>query len=202
MNVNAKILCIFLLMLISSIELSAVEIPNNFSLLDSLVSRQSRNFSDYCKKNNLSKIKLTVNGNMGTGFVEDRIMKAINANSILLTSSDSGTISFKVNIVNLGVKYEWANSEYSKIKRIISSDITFSESKNKDAFNLINIKSSENIDTLDTDYFDYVQSGDNDFAKSKLPPKNESFLDEVIEPVIVVGSVILTVVLLFSVRSN
>ncbi len=41
-----------------------------------------------------------------------------------------------------------------------------------------------------------------DFAKSKIPPKPSSFWKEIVQPVAIIGAAVITVVLLFSMRSN
>lgn len=197
-----KILATALIFVMGS-QLFATELSNNFAIIDSLVCVQSHLFSKYCKNHNYKRIKLNVNGSSGSSFVEDRLMKAINQDSLLLSLSNTGSGLFKINIINIGVRYGWADNDYTKIKRTITSDIAFYE-YNNDSSKIcpINIAIQEYSDTLSSAYVDFIQSGDYDFAKSTLPPKNKSFLDEIIEPVLVVGSVVLTVILLFSVRSK
>ena len=56
------------------------------------------------------------------------------------------------------------------------------------------------VDTVKYDQVRSIENFDYDFAKGKIP--DESFWDSFLEPFVAIGTIVLTIILLFTVRSN
>lgn len=98
------------------------------------------------------------------------------------------------------------NINYLEVKDNLNREITINASiyiieKNGELKLLDNLNTIYN-DVIEMDDIDRLENEMFTFTKGKLPKSKKSFFDEIIEPVIVVGTAVLTVVLFFSVRTK
>ncbi|MDC1068921.1 hypothetical protein OAQ99_07160, partial [Candidatus Kapabacteria bacterium] len=93
------------------------------------------------------------------------------------------------------VKYK---PEYSWVGNKIRRQIDFSMSCFSNNF----IANKSFVDTINYEDIEYIEESEFDFDKAVVPKKDGSFFKKYLEPIIIVGSTLVTVFLLFTVRSS
>lgn len=113
-------------------------------------------------------------------------------------STSSGT-TLKLNINEFDIKYLETNENLIRTINIDAS--IYILDKNGELKLLDNLHSRYN-DIIEANEVTNIENEMFPFTKGKLPKGRKSFFDELIEPIIVVGATVLTVVLFFSVRTK
>lgn len=185
---------IFLYFFLSNFAL-ATELRTNKQIIDSLFDRFVTQ-AIFKIKNNLSNSYKVV-GQNEFDYFNNKLTDILLENNIIL--NQNSITSLKLQINNLEIFYS-ENSDFTEREILFNAQIFLID---KDG----NISSLHEINTLYKDKIEknkisYIENHNFNFTKGKNTQKNSSFFKEILEPVIIVSSAILTVVLFFSVRTK
>ncbi len=169
------------------------ETHTNMQLLDSLASK----IPGEIKKEfpNLSEVQLDFNKHPNAWFVEQKIV-----NSKLFSVKEIDTLpKLSILLSEFGVKYNRINSDSLEREVTIKYEAVLYDKSQTRSHEGRNWTIKDNIAQKD---LAIIESSPYPFNKAPVPEEEKTWLDEALEPVILVGSAALTVILFFTVRSN
>ncbi len=169
------------------------ELPTNMQILDSLTSKVPAEIkADFPE---LTELSLDFNEHPNSWYVEQKI---VNSGLFTIKEIDS-TPKLSILLSEFGVKYIRISSDsLERHIRIKYEAVLYDNGITKP---------HKGLDLVVKDRFAekdllIVESSPYPFSKSPVPEQETTWLDEALEPVILVGSAALTVILFFTVRSN
>lgn len=174
----------------------------NFAVLDSL----SRYAADSVLKrlNNLHNKEFLVDfgKHPASWMVEQYLVnKALEQGKKFFGETEKKLPELNINIKEAGVRYDRVKSSDS-LKRELFFIVSLSmERDNGILYGLPQILVKKE-DVVARDDLAYLESSPYPFAKGKIPEPESSFFDKIAEPVIFISTAIITIALLFSVRSG
>jgi hypothetical protein len=172
--------------------------------MDSISNDCIHSLSSYIIQNKeLKTFHLEINDIVKNGseiLFENKIIKSLPENRIL-SNKDSSEKILSFTIEEFSVKYERyepnPDSLFRKIKLTAISILDNGKTKNK-----INECNYEYLDLVSMADFDFVESNSHPFAKAPIPEMKKTFLESILQPAIYVSAAVITVIILFTVRSN
>jgi hypothetical protein len=193
------VIIIFLLSFISSYSQSGP--IKNFRILDSLIQKQSILFAEIIKTKNINKIRLNFSENPASWLVKQHFYSAFTEKKIEVNyESDTGNPILNVNIKTIAIDYLLYNQDNDSLIRNATVDIDANLSSSGNIEIISNGKSLFK-DIISREDINFIKS-DNEFANAPVPQKKKTFFEEIAIPFVVVTTAILTVVILFTVRSG
>ncbi len=169
------------------------ELPTNMQLLDSLTSKVPAEIKAEFPE--LTELSLDFNEHPNAWYVEQKIV-----NSGLFTVKEKDSIpKLSILLSEFGVKYIRISSDSLERQIHIKYEAVLYD-------NGIT-KPHIGMDLIVKDRFSekdlaIIESSPYPFSRSPVPEQKTTWIDEALEPVILVGSAALTVILFFTVRSN
>lgn len=188
---------LILLLILQVFPLNAIE--RNIDILSRLNLLAINSITAQIKSNNLSFRSVSVSEHSSNNFFSAKLYPSLD--SILSKSIDSKN-TLKVSIITNNVHYKEYEANKDSLLRVneiaLLAKVT-NEQSDIYIFKDLNYKQTDTIARKD---IDYIQTTDNPFTCSIPPSEKKSFWEELAGPAIVLGSAIITVVLLFTVRSK
>jgi hypothetical protein len=173
--------------------------PQNFMVVDSLMSWAVGDMQNAMPS--LDTAQLKIKSHPADWLLESHILEAY-AFTSWRTEADKEHTQLNINIRNCGVQlFNHPESQDSLLRTV---EVSFSAQ----AVSSIGVINS--LGTITHQYSDVlarvdvlqVQNTPHIFAVAQVPEAERGFFDEVIEPLVVAGALVVTVVLLFTVRSQ
>lgn len=176
-------------------------IRKNIDIFDSLSQKIAEDFIKYNHFNNLDTLYLSINGkddflirkhifrlfnNLNLTLVENETNSALNSLDIVIEEMQTSLIRTPERdslIRKISVRYSFFPKENGIIKKPVEFLETYQDKVLSNDVNMIN---NENFS----------------FAKAEIPGENPTFFEQIIEPLIIVTAAVITVILLFTIRSN
>jgi hypothetical protein len=183
----------FILLLLSLTVSTFAQQKTNIEILDSLCNLMPlylhHEFAD------VNELKLDFNKHPHAWYPEQKI---VNSGKFTIKESDS-IPRLSILLSDFGVKYRRLNAD-SLIREI---HLDYEAVLYKDGIAIPHPgKKLAYIDSISEKDLGILQDSAFPFSKSEVPEKDKTWLDDALEPIIVVGSAALTVLLFFTVRSN
>lgn len=169
------------------------EMKTNMQLLDSLTSKLPHELSKSFPE--VGELRLDFNEHPNAWYVEQKIV-----NSGLFTVKESDSLpKLSVLLSDFGVRYIRINSDTLERQiKIKYEAVLYDNGLSKPhKGNMWLIK-----DRIAEQDLAIIESSPYPFSKAPVPEPDKTWLDDALEPVILVGSAALTVLLFFTVRSN
>lgn len=194
-----KIVFVISTLAISLMELSAGEYKTNYSIMNELSEKFADSLFTTLNLDNVNGIKLEIEDTSNSGLIlRNTSNKFIELNINSETKNDSNFL--KIKVLRYEVKYSLIDDSPDSLKRSIFLDI-YSNS------NLISKNGFKNHqisfhDTIYTNDIELIESKNLPYTRASIPTKEKSFFKQIVEPAILVSTAILTVIILFTVRSN
>jgi len=173
---------------------------SNIEVLDSLSKNAANKIEQFISNHNLNSVYVSIDETEGNWLLAEHLLQ--NNKIKLLTPQSQSKETFPlIEIHTKELKIEYSLHENSdSLFRTGKIELTaFFKTKEK----------TEIIDSLNFVYKDEISSSDVDFIKGKypfanpkIPEREHTFLENIVEPVVIITTAIITVVLLFTVRSN
>ena len=177
--------------------LSAV--TDNFTVIEKQTYSISKKIGDKLQSNATKVSSITFNQHSSSNFFEQILQNTLSKSKLL--SNDSTEAKLECEILHNNVYYNSIKSCTDSVAREVKCEIVYSVIKNK--VKLMHDREILTIcDTVSIDDIAWLERSEMPFAKSQLPAIEQSWLSQLVTPAIVLGSSILAVVLLFSVRSK
>jgi hypothetical protein len=195
------------LILLFSITIAAVSQPvikNNFSILDSLTGVCAEKIIAELKNKDIKQANIKFTAHSAEWLVKQKILDFATKAGITLISDSNFKNSINIEILVKKEDISFSNNINDReiLERIasvsLSAIITYPDGK----IVSLDEKSVTYNDKLSRETVDFVQSREYGFARASVPAKELTIFEEFAEPIIIIGSAILTVVLLFTIRSG
>jgi hypothetical protein len=134
-------------------------------------------------------------------YIEGILISELSTRNLRFYYSESDTISKLELLVNqFRIEYAKIPDEKNKLKRTIAFSVSALIKRKSLAINPFKFDTLA-TDTIDVESIGYIERDGSPF-KGELPPEKETFFDRYIEPIVVIVSSALVVLLFFSVRSK
>ncbi|MCL5990980.1 MAG: hypothetical protein M1419_02630 [Bacteroidetes bacterium] len=148
-------------------------------------------------------IGLDITAHPAKWLLSDKLIRLLAHDSCVISGDSTKNVSrfYQININNINVKYlNNSNSQDSLDREIL---IYISGTKRiKDKIEPLDEYKGSFMDRIARDNVESVNSKQYDFASSPVPLQEKTFFEEIVQPVILISSTIVAVLLLFTVRSN
>ncbi len=197
-----KLFFIFLfLTYFASLDLLIGNTPiSNIEVLDSLSKNTADNINQFLINHNLNSVFVSVDETEGNWLLTEHLLQ--NNKIKLLTPQSQSKETFPlIEIHTKELKIEYSLHE--------NSDSLFRTGKIELSAFLKTKDKTEIIDSLNFVFEDEISCSDVElikgkypFANPKIPEREQTFWENIVEPVVVITTAIITLVLLFTVRSN
>lgn len=194
-----SILCLIFLL---STSYSAGQYRKNFDILDSLIKSRTDKISSEVTDKDLKKLYIEIQNHPALWLLKQDMIESLRKSNI--ETYDKKIENEPMLVINIKkAEIIFINSENSNdslnrhVKVELSSNIVFPDGRTEpisnDLSEYTDVISRENVELIKSDY---------EFANAPVPEKPKTFFEEVAEPIIVVTTAIITVVLLFTIRSS
>jgi phosphoribosylaminoimidazole-succinocarboxamide synthase len=195
------ILLLIISLFFTSDLLSAPLIKTNIDIIDSLISNYSKEITKQLNSREIKKAVLQVNNHSASELVYKHILA--NSNGIEFSfKKDSSAVLVNNIITKANVRYENYPNNNDSVYRIIEVDISTILSLESGKAESINPTPETYSELISRDDIKLIDSKEFTFTTSEVPQKKLTFYEKIAEPLIIVTTAILTVVLLFTIRSG
>lgn len=162
------------------------ELRDNYFIIDSLSKSQSIKISNLLKEKNLNKFELFISTPYNPIIFKANLNQTFDEQKLL---NLQGSDSLKVELIKYGVEYSIHNHDSLIRTTTIKS--------------LVLNKVFEDIDHafISRDDISKIENSPYSELKGIVPEKELTIWDKIVEPFVIIGSVLITVLLLFTVRS-
>jgi nitrogen regulatory protein PII-like uncharacterized protein len=178
---------------------------SNFIILDSLSSLAVKDFCNYIKKKQIDTACIRITPHPAKWLILNKIISEGKTNKLQFLNADStkkyNFTMLEISIKDLSVKYS-LYSDRDSLYRELNVNICGNMKNGNGTLEVIPDFKVIYFDKISRNDIDYVKSIQYDFANSQVPPVERTFFEEVTEPIILVASAAVTVLLLFTVRSK
>jgi len=173
---------------------------SNIEVLDSLSKNATDKINQFLINHNLNSVFVSVDETEGNWLLTEHLFQ--NNKIKLLTPQTHNKETFPlIEIHTKELKIEYSLHENSdSLNRTGKIELTaFLKTKEKtEIIDSLNFVYNDKISCLDADLI----KGKYPFANPKIPEREHTFWENIVEPVVIITTAIITVVLLFTVRSN
>lgn len=181
----------------SMLDLKAITPRTNYSLINKLSELLCDQVAKNIKIHGFENLRIAGNHSNTADYVSTKIMYRCYQDSIKVVQDSPA--SAIINIVDAQNQVSYDTTDNSDLlKRSVSLNVKYLIGST--AGNVKNYEFSESIvDTIRREDINFIES---EGYPSKIPSRNESFYDQVVEPIVFVAGSALAVILFFTVRSK
>jgi|GEM_PF-2746146 len=192
-RINRVLLIISLLFTINWTAFASIK--TNYSIIDSLNDDFLKEIEDILKISKIDEFSYQLTDKFQINVLENKAQVMLNKHNIKITNNKLSKLTLAVN----NLKIQYAQAEDSKILRTIHYSLFYQlKVSGKDYTNQLDYKYSDTIVKTD------INTIENEHLKYTIGVRNfdeEDFIDTILEPFLIIGSAILTGILLFTLRS-
>lgn len=172
---------------------------SNYFIMDSLALNLTNNILVDCILSKYKSINFKITDLPQSGIIKKHLANLCGGNEVLINNDTTNSITHDIQINRFDVSYT-NHDDNDSIIRNFKIDVLISGEKTLyQNFRTYNFEYTENVLRDDVPF---IETSSRDFTKPPLPPIKKTFFEQAVEPFILVSSAILTVIILFSVRSN
>lgn len=176
-------------------------VKDNFNILDSMVSDASEIILSHFKSNHYKDILIKHNDHPVNNLFTKYLLN--HSNNINFYYKSENTINeFNLEVLNYNIRYEIYEPNKDSLTRIIELQISAYIKNETGNYISIKIPNYYFCDVVSRDDIEIIESRHSDLTKAKVPPIPTTFFEEVTEPLIIISGAIITIILLFTVRSS
>jgi hypothetical protein len=169
-------------------------IPTNFQLLDNLAKRTADSIENFLKSRSIERATFTAEPHAGLWLLKTHFAENYNFN----TDSTFKNFRSELFLKDFSVRYFPYTNEPDSLIRTVQ--IIISGTTNH-GFNISEI-SFKNSDVIARTDLPFVEEAQYQFATAPVPQREISFWEEYAEPLIFISAAVVTLALLFTVRSQ
>lgn len=192
---KVNILVLILSLLLSINWTATASTKTNYSIIDSLNNDFLNEIEDIIKINKIDQFSYQLTDKFQINVLENKAQLMLNKHNIQITNNKLNKLSLSVN--NLKIQYD--QTQESKLLRTIKYSL----------FYQLKLGTKNYTNQLDYNFADTIQPTEinnieNIHLKYTIGLRNykeEDFIDTILEPFLIIGSAILTGILLFTLRS-
>jgi hypothetical protein len=203
MKMILKHLILFILTIVLSFSYSiSIEVKSNFDIIDSLSKKAAIQLIGQLDQNRTDSLILKLAQNPSSWLIEQHILNIGKKYEKSFFTQDQEKLSMlNVNIKRMNVEYFLHNNDDSLSRRITLVIANTLEKKDGVLLGLPEISLDWN-DCISRDDLPYLENNLLPLRKGNVPEPEQTFFEKIAEPVIFISTAIVTIALLFSVRSG
>ncbi len=198
-----RILSLIIFLMFFAFIAKAGELSSNFDTLDSLVGEVAEEIGERVASSGVTAANLKFNAHQGLWLLKSAVINSCEKRDVKLfekgKSEDAPELFIAVK--NLGVNYKNADNS-DTLRRLIQTDVSaylrLPEGEISASWEI----SREYSDLISRKDVTLVECSGHTIASAPVPMGKRSLFEELAEPIIIVSSAIIVVVLLFSIRSG
>lgn len=172
---------------------------SNFKVIDSLINEHIEFIKPELLNEKKRCFNLETNSSEIDFIIESKLLEKFPEFSFH-KNRDNHCPKLKINTLNIAVNYKLLEDE--NVEREISVHInTIIESK-EEPLKQIHNKALKYNDLIKSHELNNIQRSPYTFDKAEIPKEDNSFYDNYLQPIIFIGTAIITIAILFTVRSN
>jgi len=172
------------------------------SVIDSLVSKAGSVICSNLSDNAITSLSLSTSASRQEIYIRQNLYSQCRTVSFRESDSSLNQSRLNISVRDLGCRYEYCKTSNDSLIRHISLDLIFTIytqsgkviSNDPVVYNVTDTLAFSDIVSLSLRLPDW--------ANSPVPERKKTFFEEVAEPLAVLAAVVVSVVLLFTVRSN
>lgn len=204
MKPSSLLINIFILIisanLFSGNTFSVENTKTNYSVFDSLSRQFASEIIENHFKGKFSSVNYLITQIPASRLIEREFVNLCIENDIDVKNDTANSITHQINIDFFETKYLYYTGSPDSLKRTITLQAHIKS--NKDL--------NENFKTYNYEYYDLIsrsqisalESISANYVNSNVPERKKSFYERALEPAILVSAAILSILILFTVRSN
>ena len=199
--------CLIMLMCGVQLAAQADEIPpENFTLVDSLLRRAAdtvlNKLDHYVVESTDSVYIIDISPHSAAwllgGMIIDKYIKV----NWQRPDQESDLPQLNLNILRCGVQYRLDSTDAELLHRTVEVQVNASLTTSAGRIVRLCEFRDSYTDIFNRQQLNYAQATNYDFAYAEPPEAPRDFFDEIVEPLVAVSAAVVTVVLLFTVRSQ
>ncbi len=171
------------------------DLPTNKQIIDSIFDAFLSKNTIQLKEKKITEIRVANIGEFS--YFQNKLINELVKNNIRI--DDNSLVTIKLNIEDFQIQYIESKDE---LTRIIDLNATLYFLEKNGEIKLLDKLNTSYKDQLSVEDVSAVENSLFPFTQGNKPKPKKSFFDEIIEPVIIVSTAIITVVLFFSVRTK
>lgn len=197
---------ILILIIIFSISSFANNYKSNLEIVDSLLLNELDLTSKYLNTILFDKTELEIIDQYKTGIFYSNVLQKFTENNIDFAGFTSDgkrevdglATNTRVELTKINIKYILTDND--QIVRNINVQYFMQHlNANEDFYKNYDISYS---DIVPADIVSELQNGPNEYLKAPIPKKRSSFFKKYTQPILIIGSAVVSLVLLFTIRSG
>ncbi len=173
---------------------------SNIEVLDSLSKNTANKINQFISNHNLNSVFVSVDETEGNWLLAEHLLQ--NNKIKLLTPQSQSKETFpliEIHTKELKIQYSLHENSDSLVRTGKIELTAFFKTKDKtEIIDSLNFVFEDEISCSDVDFI----KGKYPFANPKIPEREQTVWEKIVEPVVVISTAIITLVLLFTVRSN
>lgn len=174
---------------------NANDLPTNKQIIDSIFDAFLSRIAIQLKEKKITEIRVANIGEFS--YFQNKLINELVKNNIRI--DDNSLVTIKLNIEDFQIQYIESNDE---LTRIIDINATLHFLEKNGEIKLLDKLNTSYKDQLSVEDVSAVENSLFPFTQGNKPKPKKSLFEEIIEPVIIVSTAIITVVLFFSVRTK
>jgi len=205
MKKNKQIIIVFttfFLLFVLSYQNAYTQIRSNFRILDSLISLATTDICNSLIADKINKTNIDFTPHSATWLIKQTLVKTAEKFGITLKSNNKQLTTTEISIKHCFVKYQPISNSDDSLTRICSVDISGITNLPNGTIKSLKINKYTFTDKVSKDNLVNISDTQYDFLNPIIPIKQKSFFEKITEPLIIVTSAVLVVVLFFTVRSG
>jgi len=176
-------------------------IRDNFNILDSMVIDASQKILHHINSKNYKEILIKHNINPVISLFTKQLFN--NSDKIkFFYKSTNNLPELTLEILNSNISYEIYEPSNDSLYRIIELKINAYIKTLEGQYININLKDYYYKDIISRQDINFIQSMHSELTTASIPELKQTFFEEVTEPLIIITGAIITVILLFTIRSS
>ncbi len=176
-------------------------IRDNFNILDSMVIDASQKILHHINSKNYKEILIKHNINPVISLFTKQLFN--NSDKIkFFYKSTNNLPELTLEILNSNISYEIYEPSNDSLYRIIELKINAYIKTLEGQYININLKDYYYKDIISRQDINFIQSMHSELTSASIPELKQTFFEEVTEPLIIITGAIITVILLFTIRSS
>ncbi|MFC2130468.1 hypothetical protein ACFLSQ_03450 [Bacteroidota bacterium] len=196
------IIRLILFFLLVSVVLSQTQLRNNFDILDSLVKKHAENISRQILEKGINKAQIQFSEHPALRLIKQNLFEVLKKNKFeLIDTNVENSSSIDIFIKNAEIIYLNIENKEDSLERQVKVQIAGNITYNGGKVDIINEQTNIFHNVISREDIPFIKSK-YDYANAPVPEPHKTFLEEIAEPLIVVASAILVIILLFTVRSG
>ncbi len=181
----------------------AEKILKNYDVIDSLLDLSAEKFVSVVEKADNKSISIEINQHPAAWLLDSKIHKRCSDKNIkIFNKSSNGSLPLELWLEQIKIEYHITDICEDTLNRIITTKVSGKYTKSDGEIVIIPEIIYNYKDFIDKKDIDLINSKEHDFAQAQAPAEESSFWDDAVQPLLFISTTIVTIILLFTIRSK